>query len=125
MTILDVLRYDPLYSWSLSPLRLKKMQEAQTEAPKLKEGGKGGVKGENGGDEEEGEAGGGGPGAGGGGGGGLLREEEPGEADRALMVVKKKLSKSLSVEATVNELIGQATSVENLALLFCGWAAYA
>ena len=125
MTILDVLRYDPLYSWSLSPLRLKKMQEAQTEAPKLKDGGKGGVKGENGGDDEEGEAGGGGPGAGGGGGGGLLREEEPGEADRALMVVKKKLSKSLSVEATVNELIGQATSVENLALLFCGWAAYA
>ncbi|KAG8530380.1 uncharacterized protein KY384_004882 [Bacidia gigantensis] len=33
MTILDVLRYDPLYSWSLSPLRLKKMQEAQTEHP--------------------------------------------------------------------------------------------
>ncbi|KAL8857536.1 MAG: hypothetical protein Q9178_005864 [Gyalolechia marmorata] len=100
MTILDVLRYDPLYSWSLSPLRLKKLQEAQTEAPngKLADG-------------EENELGGkkikGG-------------EGEPGEADRALTVVKKKLSKSLSVTAMVNELIQQATDERNLALLFAG-----
>src|SRR5947207_8606108 len=32
MTILDVLRYDPLYSWSLSPLRVKKMQDTQEAA---------------------------------------------------------------------------------------------
>lgn len=102
MTILDVLRYDPLYSWSMSPVRLKKLQKAQddvqaaaaTEAdeeadPNRKKGG------------------------------------EPGEADRALTVVAKKLSKSLSVTATVNELIQQATDVRNLAVLFCGWAAYA
>lgn len=97
MTILDVLRYDPLYSWSLSPLRLKKMQDAQTEAP-------------------PGDAG-----------DDLARRghSEPGEADRALTVVAKKLSKSLSVVATVNELIQQATDERNLALLFCGWAAYA
>lgn len=103
MTILDVLRYDPLYSWSLSPLRLKKLQEAQTEAP--------------GGDlidGEEDELG-----------GKRKTENEPGEADRALTVVKKKLSKSLSVTATVNELIQQATDERNLALLFAGWAAYA
>ena len=100
MTILDVLRYDPLYSWSLSPLRLKKMQDAQTEAPP--------AKGADAGDE-------------------LARKghSEPGEADRALTVVAKKLSKSLSVVATVNELIQQATDERNLALLFCGWAAYA
>ena len=97
VTILDVLRYDPLYSWSVSPLRLKKMQDAQTEDPKI-------------------------PGAGG---DGLGREAEPGEADRALTVVKKKLSKSLSVQATVNELIQMATDERNLAVLFCGWAAYA
>lgn len=97
MTILDVLRYDPLYSWSLSPLRLKKMQDAQTEDPKLPGGG------------------GNGPGKG---------EGEPGEADRALTVVKKKLSKSLSVQATVNELIQMATDERNLAVLYCGWAAY-
>ncbi|KAI4173908.1 MAG: hypothetical protein LQ343_002676 [Gyalolechia ehrenbergii] len=98
MTILDVLRYDPLYNWSLSPLRLKKLQEAQTEAP--------------GGDlvdGEEDELG-----------GRKKTENEPGEADRALTVVKKKLSKSLSVTATVNELIQQATDERNLALLFAG-----
>lgn len=102
MTILDVLRYDPLYSWSLSPLRLKKMQEAQTEAPP--------VKGGDGPDDD-----------------GAVRagESEPGEADRALTVVAKKLSRSLSVVAMVNELIQQATDERNLALLFAGWAAYA
>ncbi|KAL6721631.1 Serine/threonine-protein kinase tel1 [Lecanora helva] len=100
MTILDVLRYDPLYSWSVSPLRLKKMQDAQTEDEKI-------------------------PGNGGGEGVGRGGEAEPGEADRALTVVKKKLSKSLSVQATVNELIQSATDERNLAVLFAGWAAYA
>lgn len=106
MTILDVLRYDPLYSWSVSPLRLKRMQEAQDNAaddapahtrddPAAAETSK---KKEN---------------------------NEPGEADRALTVVAKKLSKSLSVTATVNELIQQATDERNLAVLFAGWAAYA
>ncbi|MCJ1393539.1 Serine/threonine-protein kinase tel1 [Xylographa bjoerkii] len=95
MTILDVLRYDPLYSWSLSPLRLKKLQENQAQIE----------------DNEAAEN--------------AIQENEPGEADRALTVVAKKLSKSLSVTATVNELIQQATDERNLALLFCGWAAYA
>jgi serine-protein kinase ATM len=40
-------------------------------------------------------------------------------------VVAKKLGRGLSVEATVNELIRQATDERNLAVLFCGWAAYA
>ena len=96
MTVLDVLRYDPLYQWSLSPLRLKKMQDAQTEDPALP-----------GGEGVEGK-----------------KDNEPGEADRALTVVAKKLSKTLSVTATVNELIQQATDERNLAVLFAGWAAY-
>ncbi|KAE8360415.1 Serine/threonine-protein kinase tel1 [Aspergillus caelatus] len=98
MTILDVLRYDPLYSWTVSPLRMKKMQDAP-------------------------EAGGGPP---------MLPgaadqrpSNEPSEADRALTVVAKKLGKTLSVTATVNELIQQATDEKNLAVLYCGWAAYA
>ncbi|WEW61049.1 Serine/threonine-protein kinase tel1 [Emydomyces testavorans] len=98
MTILDVLRYDPLYSWSLSPLRMKKMQDTQEaagEAEAAGEGGKG------------------------------ASVNEPSEADRALTVVAKKLSKTLSVAATVNELIQQATDERNLAVLYCGWAAYA
>lgn len=90
MTILDVLRYDPLYSWSLSPLRLKKLQDAQNDASGLAAVGSG--------DEAN-------------------RKDEPGEADRALLVVAKKLSKSLSVTATVNELIQQATDERNLAIL--------
>ncbi|EXJ78824.1 hypothetical protein A1O1_09226 [Capronia coronata CBS 617.96] len=108
MTILDVLRYDPLYSWSVSPLRLQKMQEnhAQDDAPAAT-----GVLN---------------PGAGGGDGPNKRDAVgEPSEADRALTVVAKKLSKSLSVEATVNELIRQATDEKNLAVLYCGWAAYA
>ena len=96
MTILDVLRYDPLYQWSLSPLRLKKMQDAQTENPALP--------------DDEGVEG--------------KKDNEPGEAERALTVVAKKLSKTLSVTATVNELIQQATDERNLAVLFAGWAAY-
>ncbi|EFQ24914.1 phosphatidylinositol 3 [Colletotrichum graminicola] len=101
MTILDVLRYDPLYSWSISPVRLAKLQGGEYD-----------------GDREEGE--------------GEGRKErkgqqvnEPSEADRALEVVRKKLSKTLSVTATVNDLINQATDVGNLAVLYSGWAAYA
>ncbi|EER38831.1 phosphatidylinositol 3- and 4-kinase [Histoplasma capsulatum H143] len=98
MTILDVLRYDPLYSWSLSPLRIKKMQDTQEAAEgaaHVNESGK------------------------------SKNPNEPSEADRALTVVAKKLGKTLSVAATVNELIQQATDERNLALLYCGWAAYA
>lgn len=93
MTILDVLRYDPLYSWTVSPLRMKKMQDNQQtseEPPVL-------------------------PGA-----ADKSSTNEPSEADRALTVVAKKLSKTLSVAATVNELIQQATDEKNLAVLYCG-----
>ena len=95
MTILDVLRYDPLYSWSISPVRLAKLQEGQSAAPEQ--------------DAEKAER----PGA---------KEvvNEPGEADRALTVVNKKLSKTLSVTATVNDLINQAKDETNLAVLYSG-----
>ncbi|KAI1143923.1 hypothetical protein F5Y05DRAFT_10911 [Hypoxylon sp. FL0543] len=106
MTILDVLRYDPLYSWSISPVRMAKLQDprrdgegdgadADLDSKKKKPAGTVGV------------------------------VNEPSEADRALEVVRKKLSKTLSVTATVNDLINQATDERNLALLYSGWAAYA
>lgn len=94
MTLLNVLRYDPLYNWTVSPLRAKRIQEAQeaeaerevsTTASESKK-----------------------------------KEGEAGEAERALAVVEKKLSKTLSTAATVNELIQQATDERNLALLFAG-----
>ncbi|KAF3385601.1 Serine/threonine-protein kinase tel1 [Penicillium rolfsii] len=98
MTILDVLRYDPLYSWTVSPLRMKKMQDNQDagDGPPVLPGAQ---------DKPS--------------------TNEPSEADRALTVVAKKLSKTLSVTATVNELIQQATDEKNLAVLYCGWASYA
>ncbi|KAL5051771.1 hypothetical protein BDW71DRAFT_169420 [Aspergillus fruticulosus] len=99
MTILDVLRYDPLYSWTVSPLRMKKMQEQDPgDGPPVLPGSTI--------DQQR-------------------PTNEPSEADRALTVVAKKLSKTLSVTATVNELIQQATDEKNLAVLYCGWAAYA
>ena len=99
MTILDVLRYDPLYSWSISPVRLAKLQDARRDGEERDEI-----------DEQEAEKnrrkG--------------SRINEPSEADRALEVVRKKLSKTLSVTATVNDLINQATDERNLAVLYSG-----
>ncbi|KAL5329330.1 hypothetical protein ACEPPN_002841 [Leptodophora sp. 'Broadleaf-Isolate-01'] len=97
MAILEVLRYDPLYSWSINPIRMAKIQEGQSAALATDVGNANEKKSVN----------------------------EPGEADRALTVVNKKLSKTLSVTATVNDLINQATDEKHLALLFSGWAAYA
>ena len=117
MTILDVLRYDPLYSWSISPLRLQKMQENNEQA--AADGAAGGTNGTSTSMLANDPASAFGVVA-------ARREEtEPNEADRALTVVAKKLGKALSVEATVNELIRQATDERNLAVLYCGWAAYA
>ena len=98
MTILDVLRYDPLYSWSISPVRMAKLQNAR-----------GGAGGDDGGEVEEGgEV------------GDKKSVNEPSEAHRALEVVRKKLSKTLSVMATVNDLINLSTDERNLAVLYSG-----
>ncbi|KAK8124784.1 Serine/threonine-protein kinase [Apiospora kogelbergensis] len=102
MTILDVLRYDPLYSWSISPVRMAKLQNPRTD-----EGEEGPADAEIDARRKRGMV------------------NEPSEADRALEVVRKKLSKTLSVSATVNDLINQATDERNLAVLYSGWAAYA
>lgn len=104
MTILDVLRYDPLYTWSISPLRLSKLQKARDE-----DGGGGGETTEPHEAAETKKA----------------RNShgatnEPSEADRALEIVRKKLSKTLSVTATVNDLINVATDERNLSVLYSG-----
>ncbi|KAL9618062.1 MAG: hypothetical protein Q9160_007191 [Pyrenula sp. 1 TL-2023] len=120
MTVLDVLRYDPLYSWSLSPLRMKRMQEtdknanaaadkeeaedkkstARSTATRSSDAAAAAAAADEPAKKQD--------------------PNEPSEADRALTVVAKKLGKSLSVEATVNELIQQATDERNLAVLYCG-----
>ncbi|KAK3340658.1 hypothetical protein B0H65DRAFT_266975 [Neurospora tetraspora] len=117
MTILDVLRYDPLYSWSMSPVRMARLQNANARGNEVDD--------DQAQEEDQNQNR-----AGGGGGGNNKKSttnnlNEPSEADRALEVVRKKLSKTLSVMATVNDLINQATDERNLAVLYCGWAAYA
>lgn len=52
--------------------------------------------------------------------GALALEELPDEADRALACVRQKLDTKLSVEYTVNQLILDATSPENLGRIFAG-----
>lgn len=101
MTILDVLRYDPLYNWTISPLRLAKLQKARNEDESIVDAM----------DPSEAEVK-----------GKKTRENtnEPSEADRALEIVQKKLSKTLSVTATVNDLINQAMDEQNLAVLYSG-----
>ena len=97
MTLLNVLRYDPLYNWTVSPLKAKRMQQDT---------------GRNAGDADAPE------------GSSKKRDGEAGEADRALSTVEKKLSQALSTAATVSELIQQATDERNLAVLFSGWSAF-
>ncbi|KAI1504164.1 phosphatidylinositol 3 [Biscogniauxia marginata] len=116
MTILDVLRYDPLYSWSISPVRVAKLQDTRRDDGAAGDGAESDVGAKKKGRATAGVTA-------GGGGGGVVNE--PSEADRALEVVRKKLSKTLSVTATVNDLINQATDERNLAVLYSGWAAYA
>lgn len=105
MTVLDVLRYDPLYSWSLSPLRIRRIQQENETAAAEGDEAKAATRSTT----NTGLA-------------GAKKQDvnEPSEADRALTVVAKKLGKSLSVEATVNELIQQARDERNLAVLYCG-----
>jgi len=119
MTLLNVLRYDPLVNWSVTPTKAKRMQEQQD--TNAQNGGRSGTVGPgstpapsampmadaelDGSDKK--------------------REEQAGEAGRALSVVEKKLSKTLSTKATVNELIQAATDERNLAVLYMGWASYA
>jgi ataxia telangiectasia mutated family protein len=98
MTLLNVLRYDPLYSWTVSPLKAKRLQETEDERGQMI-------------DEVAEQA-------------SKRNEEDAGEAGRALTVVEKKLSKTLSTAATVSALIAQATDERNLAVLFAGWSAW-
>lgn len=88
LAIVDVLRWDPLYSWSISPIRKKKLQD------------------ENGFQ-------------------GIAPHEDGSEAGAALLTVVEKLNAGgLSAEATVRELIQEATNVENLAVIYCGWCPF-
>ncbi|KAG9191370.1 serine-protein kinase ATM [Alternaria panax] len=125
MTLLNVLRYDPLVNWSVTPTKAMRMQEANQEtgangtarSTTVAPGGTPAPSGQEaveqvvGVQQESNKK--------------REKEDQAGEAGRALSVVEKKLSKTLSTKATVNELIQQATDEKNLAVLYMGWASYA
>ncbi|KAI5970016.1 TEL1 [Candida margitis] len=88
ISILDVLRWDPLYSWTLSPIRKKRLQEDEARS-------------------------------------GIQPEQDGSEAGRAVLAVSDKLvANGLSTEAVVRELIQEATSPQNLSLLYFGWCPF-
>jgi len=123
MTLLNVLRYDPLYSWSISPLRAKRLQQEQEEdmaaAAASREGSVAPTVASKASRRSRSStvvfaqttAGAMEP---------RRDPDEGGEADRALTVVERKLATGLSVAATVNELIQQAADERNLAVLYAG-----
>jgi len=101
LTLLDILKHDPFYSWTISPVRfhrtrvMQKIVDPEISTPDFAPDRKN------------------------------TSQPDSIEAERAILIVSRKLANTLSVEATVNELIREARSTENLALLYCGWAAYA
>ena len=100
MCVLNILKWDPLYSWLMSPVtRHKHLLEEDADS----------VSGVSSNTEpyDVGDA------------------DQNNEAYRALKGVEEKLRGSgLSVEAKVQELIQEATSPENLAVIYMGWSPF-
>ncbi|CAL1714616.1 unnamed protein product [Somion occarium] len=100
LTVLEVFKYDPLHSWTASELKVKRAQSGETvAAPLTGEATRHAI----GLDMASG-----------------IADEA---ADRAVTSVSRKLDKTLTVEFTVNELISEATDIDNLADMFHGWQA--
>ncbi|CCD25219.1 DNA-binding protein kinase TEL1 NDAI_0E04020 [Naumovozyma dairenensis CBS 421] len=100
MCVLNILKWDPLYSWVMSPVRkhinLLEQESAHYGADKPTTSGVV-----------------------------SLHDGENGESTRALKGVEDKLTRSgLSVEATVQELIQQATDPAHLAVIYMGWSPF-
>ncbi|KAJ1995860.1 hypothetical protein EDC05_000518 [Coemansia umbellata] len=117
ITILNVLKVDPLYMWSLIPLRMDKMNRtADVYTDDLRDGSRIGsthsdVDGEQDIllDEETDMA---------------AAEEENKEAWRSILHVGQRLKATISVEGQVSELIQQATDRTLLSRMFEGWSAW-
>lgn len=95
ISILDVLKWDLLFEWTLSPVKKRKLQNDE-----------GGAVGN--GDTNN-----------------IASSESESEASRAIRtVVEKLIANELSTEAAVRELIQEATSSLNLALIYQGWSPF-
>ncbi|KAI8802562.1 hypothetical protein BJ742DRAFT_684019 [Cladochytrium replicatum] len=100
LAILDVFRYDPLYTWKMYATRTQQMQrKSKDSGSEQRRGteskhGTGGMAGASGSNRE---------------------------AERALLGVRQKLQDTLSVECKVNELVTTAMDERNLSRMFPGW----
>ena len=89
--ILNVLKYDPLYSWAISPVRKKRLQEIENDNVSSKSN----------------------------------VEDDGSDAVRAVQGVEAKLNANgLSDEASVQELIQEATDYKNLGVIYLGWTPF-
>ncbi|KAJ2713778.1 hypothetical protein H4R19_002079 [Coemansia spiralis] len=109
ITILNVLKVDPLYMWSLIPLRQDKINRNVQEyvsdpSDSAAADGLGGYL-----DEETDVA---------------AAQEENKEAGRSIQHVGQRLAPGISVEGQVSELIQQATDPALLSRMFEGWSAW-
>ncbi|KAJ2263202.1 Serine/threonine-protein kinase tel1 [Coemansia sp. RSA 376] len=119
ITILNVLKVDPLYTWSLIPLRQDKMNRnvsMYVDEPRDNARAGASASGDASGeenhltDQEETNA--------------FAAEEENKEAERSIIHVGQRLGATISVEGQVSELIQQATDSGLLSRLFEGWSAW-
>lgn len=114
-TVLEVFKYDPLFEWMTNPIKLLKAQampDDETNATDVFRQQPGGrvpsivttSTGQNvtGGEQDTAEL----------------------SADYAVSTVMSKLSSTLSVEHTVNDLIQQARDVNHLGAIYFGWSAH-
>lgn len=89
--ILNVLKYDPLYTWAISPIRKKRLQEIDNDNMTSR----------------------------------LNVEGDGSDAARAVKGVETKLkANGLSIEASVQELIQEATDSKNLGVIYLGWTPF-
>ncbi|SPO28872.1 related to TEL1 - telomere length control protein [Ustilago trichophora] len=124
-TVLEVFRHDPLFAWTSNPIKVLRAQEADetmmpatTPTPSVGATVSVGGTGRAGASRSTTPFG--------------VAAEASGvvvtgtaelSADRAVTSVMSKLSSSLSVEYTVNDLIQQAMDAGNLSVIFHGWQA--
>ena len=127
MTILEVLVHDPLFKWTVDPVKALKVQRPVAAAADDPAGGDSGL------EDAMGGAGGGSEAAHAGWRpGGRASETAPveaPEAGRIMLRVKDKLlgregDEAFSVEGHVKQLINEARDPMNLALAFPGWSAW-
>ncbi|KAJ2489014.1 Serine/threonine-protein kinase tel1 [Coemansia sp. RSA 2050] len=115
ITILNVLKVDPLYTWSLIPLRQDKMnRNVGMYVDEYRDHSR--AAGDANGEEnhlldQDGTT-------------AFAAEEENKEAERSIIHVGQRLSATISVEGQVSELIQQATDPGLLSRLFEGWSAW-